>query len=363
MAKGSIKKGPSKNYAQEDDEASVSASAPALRFLFIVSLWLIAGAIIVFLFILPQRLNGALDTLHQVKGDITSLFRFCDDWNFLLLTTILCFSVIIYTLNDRVLKKYLPNGERGFYSEGAIWAFRNLANLVVLFIETGLFCLILTHSVTTPSIYSSIDELPKTKYHILLLGTSKFIDPFGKKQYENLYYKARIASVVELYKSGRVKSILISGDRHGDYNEPADMKRDLVKAGIKEKLISLDFDGFRTFDSIVRMRQQLKGNETILIVSQYFHLERAIYLARQKGMEAEGYAAKGSMTLSMMQREFLAKPRVILDIYLLNTQVNGVAAHPRRKVSFTKGGDLFILIVVGSMIVGAGRMTRNLLEF
>jgi SanA protein len=341
-----------------------SEPAPAaLRFLFIVSLWLITGVVIVFLFILPQRLNGALDTLHQVKASITSLFRFCDDWNFLLLTILFSFSVIIYALNDRLLKKYLPNGERGFYSEGAIWALRNMANLVLYFFETGLFCLILTHSVTTPSIYSSLDELPKTKYHILLLGTSKYIDPQGKRQYENLYYKARIASVVELYKSGRVKSVLISGDRHGAYNEPEDMKKDLVKAGISAKLISEDFDGFRTFDSIIRMRQQLKGNETILIVSQYFHLERAIYLARQKGMEAEGYAAKGSMTLSMIQREFLAKPRIILDIYLLNIQVSGVAAHPRRKVSFTKTGDLFILFVVAGSIVVAGRMTRGLLEF
>ena len=339
-------------------------SAPAaLRFLFVVSLWLITCSVIVFLFILPQRLGGALDTLHEVKGSIASLFRFCDDWNFLLLTTLFSFSVIIYSLNDRVLIKYLPNGQRGFYSEGVIWTFRNLSNLVLFFFETGLFCLMLTHSVTTPSIYSSLDELPKTKYHILLLGTSKFIDPLGKKQHENLYYKARIASVVELYKNGRVKSILISGDRTGEYNEPEDMKKDLIKAGIKPKLISEDFDGFRTFDSIIRMKQQWQGNETILIVSQYFHLERAIYLARQKGMEAEGYAAKGSMTLSMIQREFLAKPRIILDIYLLNTQVNGVAAHPRRKVSFTKGGDLFILLVVASSIVGAGRMTRNLLEF
>src|SRR6267154_383568 len=243
-------------------------SAPAaLRFLFIISLWLITGAVIVFLFILPQRLNGALDTLHQFKGGITTLFRFCDDWNFLLLTAIFSFSVIVYALNDGVLKKYLPHGERGFYSEGVIWTIRNLANLIVLFIETGLFCLILTHSVTTPSIYSSIDELPKTKYHILLLGTSKFIDPLGKKKHENLYYKARIASVVELYKSGRVKSILISGDRTGEYNEPEDMKKDLIKAGVKAKLISEDFDGFRTFDSIIRMRQELQGNETILIVS------------------------------------------------------------------------------------------------
>ena len=346
----------------KQEETSDSTPA-ALRFLFIMSLWLITGAVITFLFILPQRLNGALATLHQVKESITTLFRFCDDWNYLLLTAVFSISVIVYTLNDKVLQKYLPNGERGFYSEGAIWTFRNLANLVVFFLEFGLFCLILTHSVTTPSIYTSIDELPKEKYNILLLGTSKFIDPLGKKKSENLYYKARVASVIELYKSGRVKSILISGDRTGDYNEPEDMKKDLVKAGVKAKLISEDFDGFRTFDSILRMRQQLQGNETILIVSQYFHLERAIYLARQKGMEAEGYAAKGSMTLSMVQREFLAKPRIILDIYLLNTQVNGVAAHPRRKVSFAKAGDLFILFVVGGTIVAAGRMTRNLLEF
>ena len=77
------------------ESTPVNEAAPALRFLFIVSLWLITGAVIVFLFILPQRLNGALDTLHQFKGGITSLFRFCDDWNFSLagrffLDTIVC---------------------------------------------------------------------------------------------------------------------------------------------------------------------------------------------------------------------------------------------------------------------------------
>src|SRR5258706_8343188 len=117
-----MKREPTKELAPANESASA-----AIRFLFIMSLWLITGAVIVFLFILPQRLGGALDTLHEVKGSITSLFRFCDDWNYLLLTTLFSISVIVYTLNDKVLQKYLPNGQRGFYSEGVIWTFRNLS--------------------------------------------------------------------------------------------------------------------------------------------------------------------------------------------------------------------------------------------
>ena len=83
----------------------------------------------------------------------------------------------------------------------------------------------------------------------LLLGTSKYISN-GK---ENQYYNNRIDATVALFKHGKIKFVLISGD-HGTahYNEPQMMKEDLMKRGIPESKIFLDYAGFRTLDSVVR---------------------------------------------------------------------------------------------------------------
>jgi SanA protein len=69
----------------------------------------------------------------------------------------------------------------------------------------------------------------------------------------NLYYSHRIDAAEKLFKSGKIEFILISGDNsREEYDEPTDMKNDLVERGVPENKIYLDYAGFRTLDSVIR---------------------------------------------------------------------------------------------------------------
>jgi SanA protein len=152
----------------------------------------------------------------------------------------------------------------------------------------------------------------------LLLGTSKFLGSGT----ENLYYNYRIDAACELIKNGKAKYLVISGDNGTvAYNEPMRMREDLIKRGIDSSVIFLDYAGFRTFDSVVRLRD-IFGQTSVTIISQPFHNERAIYIAQREGINAVGYNAKdvsGSNGLKVQIREKLARVKVFID-YLMGTK-------------------------------------------
>jgi hypothetical protein len=101
----------------------------------------------------------------------------------------------------------------------------------------------------------------------------------------------------------------------------------------------------------------------IIIISQLFHLERALFLARRANIEALGVAANGNMTKEMFKREWFAKTKVLMDIYILNTQSPGVAASPRRQINPLRPGHCAILLTVLALIAVSGRLMRELLTF
>ena len=106
----------------------------------------------------------------------------------------------------------------------------------------------------------------------LLLGTGKFL----KNGCKNLYFFNRIDATEQLYKSGKIQYILISGDNSTkNYSEPEDMQAELIKRGIPADKIVLDFAGFRTLDSVVRAKE-IFGQNSFIIISQKFHNERAM---------------------------------------------------------------------------------------
>lgn len=148
----------------------------------------------------------------------------------------------------------------------------------------------------------------------LLLGTSKNLKNGGP----NDFFFYRIDAAVELYKSGKIKNILISGDNSKeDYDEPTDMKAELVKNGIPDSLIYLDFAGFRTLDAVVRARD-IFGQNSFIVISQEFHNERAVYLARMFGIDAFGYNAKevqAQKGFKTKLREFFARDKMFLDLF------------------------------------------------
>ena len=101
-----------------------------------------------------------------------------------------------------------------------------------------------------------------------------------------------------------------------------DMKKALLKEGIPEKIIILDYAGFRTLDSVVRA-YKVFGQIRYTIVSQPFHNKRAIFIARNRGIQAVGYNARDVNTaigFKTQVRELFARVNLILDIYLFNTQ-------------------------------------------
>ena len=168
---------------------------------------------------------------------------------------------------------------------------------------------------TADRISKSCDDLPQMPVGLVLLTSRE--GSYGI----NLFYKARLRAAVELYQSGKVRGLLLSGDNSRmDYNEPQDMKDDLIKAGVPAEHITLDYAGFRTLDSIIRARKVF-GQHRLIVVSQAFHCERALYLADHYGIEAYGLAAD-DVTYGgnvVRWREVLARTVAFLDVNVLGT--------------------------------------------
>ena len=160
-------------------------------------------------------------------------------------------------------------------------------------------------------VYTSSAIIPEAPV-ALLLGTAKTF-----QGYPNAFYTRRIEAAAELYHSGKVRGILISGDNgRSDYNEPEDMREDLILSGVPPEFITLDYAGFRTLDSIVRAKEVF-GQSRLTIVSQRFHVERALYLAKEHGIDAIGYVAGDPLSrnsrLRVRAREILARTAAVLD--------------------------------------------------
>jgi len=152
----------------------------------------------------------------------------------------------------------------------------------------------------------------------LLLGTSP--RHAGRP---NLYYLARIKAAQELFAAGKVAGILVSGDnRSANYNEPVMMKADLVRAGVPAEFITMDFAGFHTLDSVVRAKSVFQ-QDRVIVVSQRFHAQRALFLAQHVGLEAEAYVADEpplDWRVRVRAREVFARALACLDVWVLHRQ-------------------------------------------
>ena len=165
-------------------------------------------------------------------------------------------------------------------------------------------------------LFSEAAEVPETPF-ALVFGCAKNFN--GR---ENLYFKYRIEAAAALWKAGKVKCFIVSGDNHAhSYNEPQDMKDSLVEAGVPAKKIVCDYAGLRTLDSVVRAKE-IFGVQEVVLISQKFHNERVAYLAQSIGLEAVGLNAQavgGSSAKSNAQREKLARVKMWLDVNILKT--------------------------------------------
>ena len=188
--------------------------------------------------------------------------------------------------------------------------------ILLLIISILLLAIIITHKYisyqASDHLYDSTATIPKNKVG-LLLGTSKYAEGGAI----NRFYKHRIDAAVALYKAGKIDFILVSGDNGSkSYDEPSTFKEDLVLLGVPEDRIYLDFAGFRTLDSVVRAKE-IFGQTQITIISQKFHNERAIYLAKNRHIDAIGYNAKevkAKYSIKTYLREYLARVKASIDL-------------------------------------------------
>jgi SanA protein len=103
--------------------------------------------------------------------------------------------------------------------------------------------------------------------------------------------KDRVEAAVELYRTGRVRKVLFSGDnRFVDYNEPAAMREYALSLGLPTEAVVLDFAGRRTYDTCYRARD-IFGLAEVVLVTQRYHLPRALYTCHWLGLDASGYVA------------------------------------------------------------------------
>lgn len=166
-------------------------------------------------------------------------------------------------------------------------------------------------------IFTQVQDVPQTKV-ALVFGTTDRVN--GR---ENLYFRYRIEAAVELWNAGRIETLIVSGDNQSRfYNEPERMRRALIQRGIPANRIVCDYAGLRTLDSVVRAKE-IFGADPILLISQRFQNERAIYLAKANGIQAYGYNAKDVDTQGGLRtkiREIGARVKMWLDVNFLNTR-------------------------------------------
>lgn len=172
-------------------------------------------------------------------------------------------------------------------------------------------------STANPHLYDDLASTPRRGVG-LVLGTSR-----NRSGGLNEFYASRIEAAAELYHGGKIDHIIVSGSNPSRYyNEPVVMKRDLVEKDVPPDRITEDRAGLRTLDSVVRT-DKVMGQKSFTVVSQRFHVARAVFLGKEFGLDVIGYCAKdppGPPSLSSQLREYGARFKAMLDVRVLDTQ-------------------------------------------
>ncbi len=186
----------------------------------------------------------------------------------------------------------------------------NITKIVLKLFELGILLMILAnfwvYALTSGRTYTKISKVPPRDC-ALVLGTS----PKMRSGVANPYFVARMDAVGTLYHHGKIKKIIVSGEKSENYDETEAMTKFLVyNEGVPENIIIKDPKGFNTHKSILRCKNIYK-QKNVIIVSQGFHNLRALFFARNNGMNALGFDAqdvsKNESFYRNHTREFFAR--------------------------------------------------------
>ncbi len=190
--------------------------------------------------------------------------------------------------------------------------------LFIFAVLTLFFCNYWVLNSSKNKVFAEIEDLPSNDI-ALVLGTN----PLIRNRFQNPYFYTRMEAAYKLYDKGKVKHIIVSGDNgRKSYDEPTEMKKDLMKRGVPESAITLDYAGFRTLDSVVRCKEVFQQNK-VTIVSQEFHNYRAVFIGQKYGMDVIAYNASPvyrSIRSKTKIREYFARCKAVLDLYLLRKE-------------------------------------------
>lgn len=168
-----------------------------------------------------------------------------------------------------------------------------------------------------PLLFADLDLIPANDVG-LVLGTSR-----NRGSGLNEFYAHRIEAAADLYRSGKIRHIIVSGSNPSKYyNEPEVMRRDLIEAGVPDGSITEDRGGLRTLDSVVRAHKVM-GQTSFTIISQRFHAARAVYIGTNRGLDVVAYCAQdasGPELLPARMREYGARMLAMWDLNVWDTQ-------------------------------------------
>jgi SanA protein len=198
------------------------------------------------------------------------------------------------------------------------WLKRISIGLCCLFLVFLIVCNVWIVQSTESRVYEDLQKLPAHRV-ALVLGTSHKLA--GGKA--NPFFEKRMETAAELYRMGKIDHFILSGDnRSRFYNEPVAMRKALMKLGVPETAITLDYAGLRTLDSVVRC-QKIFGQDKITIITQPFHSYRALFISQYYDIDAVAMVAEEpdfEYSFKVRLREYLARSKAVLDLYVLKTE-------------------------------------------
>jgi SanA protein len=211
----------------------------------------------------------------------------------------------------------------------------------VALVATGL-ALIMALLVAVANVYvlseggnstSDVAAVPKTEVAIV---PGALVEPDGDL---SAMLAARVEQAARLWHAGRVEKILVSGD-HGTwkYDEPDTMRKALVSDGVAPKDVFEDHAGFDTWATMVRARQ-IFGVDDAVVITQGFHMPRALYLADEAGIDATGLTADlqpwGYQGRKSEVREVLSRVKAVADVTLDTPAMAG----PKIPIAYSDGRE------------------------
>jgi SanA protein len=197
-------------------------------------------------------------------------------------------------------------------------AFKVIAQWVVIILIVGVLILGLSRTITGIQAISRLYNLqnaPK-KPVVIVFGAG-----LRRDGQPTTVLSDRVEAAARLYFSGKVEKILMSGDnRFADYNEPGAMRAFALSLGVPDQAIVLDYAGRRTYDTCYRAKA-IFGIQEALLVTQNFHLPRALYLCNALGIRADGVSAdlhpySRSVQFIWNLRELPASLTALLDVHV-----------------------------------------------